>query len=73
MMGTRARLTPVDVVYIAVSIAVLSFSVPVLYEVMGSNSDLIPTGSLYLFQLITPVLVLTILSVTFIVAVGGGN
>ena len=73
MMGARGRLTPVDIVYIAVSVAVLAFGVQPLYKVMSANSDVIPTGALYLFQIIVPTLALVLLSVVFIIAIGGGN
>jgi hypothetical protein len=71
-MNTRARLTPVDVVFIGVAIFVLGNLAPAVYTVLSNNSGELSTGAAYLFQLVFPGLIMTILIVTYVTGVSGG-
>lgn len=73
MTGRRARLTPVDVVYLAVSFAVLAFGIQIFYPLLNQNAGRLGTGELYLFQTIAPALLLTLFTVLFVTAVGGSS
>lgn len=65
----RGRLTPVDVAYLGMSVALFAFLVQVFYPLLQDAS--LGTGSGYLFQMIPAGMVMTILIVTYSVAIGG--
>lgn len=70
MNRNRARLTPVDVVLFGVVLFLLSrLAIPVYEVVQGSD---IGTAPGYLFAMIFPAMILTVLSLIFITAVSGG-
>lgn len=72
MMGERARLTPVDVVYIAVGLAALAFLAEPLYTALDSVE--LSTGATLLFQMLPPALVTMILFVTYRISlIGSGS
>ena len=71
MIDERARLTIPDLVYALMSLAFLGALAPVFYSGLESNLDLMSTGEEYLFQLITPMLVLILLSVIWVKTIGG--
>jgi hypothetical protein len=70
-MTARARITLVDIIYIAVSMAVLAFLAPVLYDLLAAKAGVLGTGELYLFQLIVPGILITMLMVIYSTAVSG--
>lgn len=72
-MTDRARLTLVDVVFLGASIAVLSALVPPLYDLLNQQASQLGTGELYLFQLVVPGIVLTLLVVMLATAATGGS
>lgn len=72
-MNDRARLTPVDVIFIAVGFAVLAFLSEPLYTVMNDQASTLGKPEAFLFQLIVPGIVLTMLYVTYATAIGGAN
>lgn len=65
MRGRRARITLIDVVFIAASLAVLAFLSPALYEVLQQQTDVLGTGELLFMQMLVPAIVLTLLVLTF--------
>lgn len=68
----RARLTPVDVVFYGVAIFLLAVFAKPIYTVMNDNAGYLGTGEGYLFQLIFPAVILTVMSVIWLTAVSGG-
>lgn len=70
-MNDRARLTPVDVIYIGVGIAVLAFLVEPLYMLMNANAGELGKAEAFLFQMIVPGIVMTILYVMYSTAISG--
>lgn len=74
-MTDRARLTPVDVIFIGVGIAVFVFLAEPLYTVMDQQAaaGTLDTPEAYLFQLIPGALVITLMYVMYATAVGGSG
>jgi len=70
-MNSRARLTIVDALFISVSMAVLGFLAQPLYRILNDSAGSLGTGEAYLMQMIVPGLIVSVLIVTFSVAVGG--
>jgi hypothetical protein len=70
-IGDRGRLTIVDVVFIAVSVAVLAALAPAVYTLLQQQAGELGTGSGYLFQMVVPGIVATLLVVTYATATGG--
>lgn len=70
-MDERARLTIPDLIYALMSIAFLGALMPVFYSGFQANLGELGTGEEYLFQLITPMLVLVLLSVIWVKTIGG--
>jgi len=68
----RARLTPVDVVFFGVVIFILGHLAGPVYQILAENSADLGTGTTYLFQMIFPAMILTVLSLVFLTAVSGG-
>jgi len=68
----RARLTPVDAVFIAVAIFVFGNLAAPVYTVLANNTGSMSTGAAYVWQLIFPGLIMTILIVTYVTGVSGG-
>lgn len=72
MMDLRARLTPVDVVFFGVALMLLAFFADPIYTVMRDNASSLGPGEAYLFQMIFPALVVTIMSVVYLTGASGG-
>jgi ABC-type transport system involved in cytochrome c biogenesis permease subunit len=72
MMDVRARLTPVDVVFYGVALLLLSFMAEPIYTTLRDNADRLGTGEAYLFQLIFPAMILTLISVVYLTGASGG-
>lgn len=70
-MDTRARLTIPDLVYALMSIAFLGALSPVFYDGFRSNLGELSTGEEYLFQMMTPMLILILLTVVWVKTIGG--
>lgn len=70
-MTNRARLTPVDVVFAATSLAMVAFFAQPVYTALNDNADALGTGAAYMFQMLMPALIVTLLFVVFATAVGG--
>jgi len=68
----RARLTPIDAIFIGVAIFVLGNLAPAVYTVFSNNAGSMSTGTAYVWQLIFPGLIVTILVVTYVTGVSGG-
>lgn len=68
MTGDRARLTLLDVVYIAASLAVLAFLAQVFYPILQEQAGELGTGTGLLVQTLVPALVIAILYITFAIA-----
>ena len=71
--ASRGRLTPVDVVFYGVAIFLLAIFADPIYTLLSQNSGSLQTGEAYLFQLIFPALVGTIMTVILLTAASGGN
>lgn len=69
-MGCRARLTIVDVVYIAVALAAVGFLIGPMYTAMNANVGALDTGPAYLFRMVPAGLVMTLLVITYTSAIG---
>jgi len=67
----RARITPVDVVFIAVGLAVLTFLSGPLYSALDQSS--LSTGTELLFRMIPPGLVSMLIFVTYRTALIGSG
>lgn len=72
-LGSRGRLTPVDVVYYGTALLLLSFLAAPMYQVMNDNASSLGAGSGYLFQLVFPAMVITIVSVVYLTGASGGG
>lgn len=68
---TRARLTVPDVVYIAATLFLLGVLAPVFMKGLNGNLGDMSKGTVWLFRLLLPLLVLVFLSAIFRKAVGG--
>jgi len=68
---TRAQLTIPDMVFAVASIVVLYPLAAAFYDVLHANAGDLSTGTAYLFQMVVPGLVVTILIILFAIAVGG--
>ncbi|WP_423745095.1 hypothetical protein V5735_03455 (plasmid) [Haladaptatus sp. SPP-AMP-3] len=68
----RGRLTPVDVVYYGVAVLLLGFLAKPMYLVMNDNGGELGTGTAYLFQLVFPAMVVTVLVVVYVTGASGG-
>lgn len=73
MMDDRARLTPVDVVIYGVAFMLLAIFAPMVYTVMRDNAGFLGTGEAYLFQMVVPALIVTLMFVVYLTAVSGGE
>lgn len=67
-MSERGRLTPVDVVFFGMAGALVLILGPVFLEVLDANAGRISTPTAFLFQLIVPGLLMTLLSIVLVVA-----
>jgi len=72
-MDDRARLTPVDVVYFGVAVFILGHFAGPIYTVLGDSAGSLGPGEAFLFQMIFPALLLTIISVVYLTAATGGS
>lgn len=70
-MDVRARLTPIDVVFLGIAIFILGNLAPPVYTVLADNAGEMSTGAAYVWQLIFPGLIVTILVVTYVTGVSG--
>lgn len=70
-MIQRAQITIPDVVFFAVGIVVLAGLAPVIYRLLGKNASSFSTGTVMLYQIVIPGLVVTLVVVMFTIAVGG--
>jgi hypothetical protein len=61
----RARLTPVDVVFFAVGLAVLAFLSGPFYSALSLNASSLSTGTELIFRMIPPGLVAMLLFVIY--------
>ncbi|WP_147435662.1 hypothetical protein [Halobellus sp. Atlit-38R] len=68
----RARLTPVDVVFFGVVIFILGHLAGPVYQILGEHSTDLGTAETYLFSMIFPAMILTVLSMIYLTAVSGG-
>lgn len=68
----RARLTPVDVVFYGVALLLLAFMAEPMYSTLRDNAGHLGTGEAYLFQMIYPATILTLMSVIWLTAASGG-
>lgn len=68
----RARLTPVDVVYYGVALMLLGFLARPMYRVMNDNAGAVGTGTAYIFQMVYPALLVTLLVVVYTTGASGG-
>lgn len=72
MLGdTRARITPVDVVMFAATLAALGFLIAPMLTIVNNNAHHLSTPTGYLFAMIPPALLMTLLIVIWKTAVGG--
>lgn len=70
---SRGRLTPVDVVFYGVAIFCLAIFAEPIYTLLNSNAGSLQTGEAYMFQLIFPALIGTIMTVVLLTGASGGN
>ncbi len=68
----RGRLTPVDIVYYGVAVLLLGFLAEPMYTVLNDNAGSLDTGTAYLFQLVFPALVVSVLTVVYLTGASGG-
>jgi hypothetical protein len=68
----RARLTPVDAVFIGVAIFILGNLAQPVYTVLANNVGEMSTGAAYVWQLVFPGMIMTILVVIYVTGVSGG-
>lgn len=71
-MDVRARLTPIDVIFIGLAVFILGNLAPVVYTVFADHADEMSTGAAYVWQLIFPGMIVTILVVIYVTGVSGG-
>lgn len=69
----RARITPVDVVFVGLSGTLILVLGPVLLTVLDNSAPELSTGTVYLFQLVVPGLLMTILILLVLQARGLGR
>lgn len=69
----RGQITIPDIVFFAAAFVVLAGLVPVLYRVLNEQAPNLGTGTVMLYQIIVPALVVTVLLVFFAIAVGGAG
>jgi len=67
-MSDRGRLTPVDVVFFGMAGALVLILGPVFLEVLNDNAGSFSQPTAFLFQLIVPGLLMTLLSIILVVA-----
>ena len=67
----RARLTIVDVLYIAFALASLAALYPVYSEVYASTAPMLDTGPELLFGTLFPIAIVVLLSLIYVEARGG--
>jgi hypothetical protein len=70
-LGERARLTPVDVIFIAVGLAALTFMVGPLYSLLDTAG--LSTGTELLFRALPASLVAMLLFISYRTALIGGS
>jgi Na+/melibiose symporter-like transporter len=70
-IGERARLTPVDVIFIAVGLAALTFLVEPMYALLDTSS--LSTGTELMFRMLPPGLVAMLIFVAYRTALIGGS
>lgn len=70
LLGERARLTIVDVVFIAVALAAVGFLIGPMYAAMNANISELDTGTAYLMRMVPAGLVLTLLVIAYTSAIG---
>jgi len=70
-LGERGRLTPVDVIFVGVGLAALTFLVGPLYSLLDTSS--LSTGTELLFRMLPPSLVAMLVFVSYRTALIGGS
>lgn len=71
-MDQRARLTPIDVVIYGVVGLLLAIFGPMIYTVLRDSAGSLGTGEAYLFQMVFPAMIVTLMFVVYLTAVSGG-
>ena len=71
MSGSRGRITIVEVVFFAASIAVLAFVTEPMYSILDQYASELGTGEAFLFRMVVPGLIMTVLVLVYTTAVGG--
>jgi len=69
----RGRLTPVDVIFIAVGLAALAFLSEPFYTALSQSSGSLSEGTEILFRMLPPALVTMLIFVTYRTALIGGS
>lgn len=69
----RGRLTPVDVIFYGVALLLMGFLAAPIYSTLNANASSMGTGVGYLFQLVFPALVITILYRVYTTGASGGG
>lgn len=68
---SRAQLTIPDLVFAVAALVTLTPLAAAFYSTLDANAGELGTGTAYLFQMVVPGLVLTLLIIVFAIAVGG--
>lgn len=69
---SRARLTPVDIVYYGVVLTTLAIMAEPIYNALTNNAASLGTSEAYVFQLVFPAAIVTVLTMIYYTAVSGG-
>lgn len=70
-MDQRARLTPVDVAYIAIAVFILGILVGPIYSLLNGNAGALGTGDIYMFRIVVPGALIAIFVTIMATAVEG--
>jgi hypothetical protein len=69
----RGRLTPVDIVFYGVALFTAALFAEPWYSTLRGNAGQFGAGEAYIFQLIYPAFLITLMSMVYLTAASGGS
>lgn len=69
----RARLTLIDVIFMGVSLFVIGIVAGPVFEILDDQAGVIGTGPAFMFRIVVPGLIVTLMVVIWRTSLGGGG
>lgn len=69
----RGRLTLIDVIWLGVSLFLIGVMAGPIFTVVDNHAAILGTGPAYMFRIVVPGLIVTLMVVLWVTAIGGGD